>query len=252
MTTILRIASLALAVTGVSFAQDAIFTKSALVGPSGSKTTPVKLIISNTGVTVQSNDKTPSVIIDLPYSSINNLGYTFTEHGKVFMLPVMGPAALFIKGDSHWLVIEGTTGTSNGKTVLRLDKTEYREVVAALTAKSGKRVEMLAPGSTLVDPTIGSHDEDQMVPFPIDPVGAALKSAMGSCNCKVSTSKVGHMECSRALRPPDSIGGAEVVTAILESQGPQTQVRIRTAKGFGKNWSSPIFREMLRTLQAAH
>ena len=58
--------------------------------------------------------------------------------------------------------------------------------------------------------------------------------------------------CERTLRPPDSIGGAEVVTAILESQGQQTEVRIRTAKGFGKNWSSPIYREMLRTLEAAH
>jgi hypothetical protein len=206
----------------------------------------------HSGVTIRSKDKTPSVVLDLPYSSISNLGYTFVDHGKAFLFPLMGVAALFIKGQSHWLVIESSAGAGNGPTVLRLDKTEYREVIAALTARSGKRVEMLAPGSTLVDPTVGSHDEDQIVPFPLDQVRAALKPAMEHCFCKVGKSKAGRLECTRDFRPADSIGGGEGVTAILESQGQQTQVQIRTRKGFGKNWSSAVYLEMLRTLQAAH
>jgi hypothetical protein len=253
MRIISRAASLALVLVSVSCAQDAVFDKSALVGASGTKTTPVDLIISNTGVTVRSKGPTPSVILDLPYSSISNLGYTFVEQGKAWLAPLMGLSALFIKGQSHWLVIDSNAaGAPSGKTVLKLGKTEYLEVVAALTARSGKRVEMLAPGSTLVDPTLGSHDEDQIVPFPVDQVRAALKPAMEHCYCKVSKSKGDRLECGRGLRPPDSIGGSEEVTAILEPQGQQTQVRIRTARGFGKNWSSPIYLEMLRTLQAAH
>lgn len=252
MRIISRAAGLALLLLNVSSAQDAIFYKSGLVGASGRKTIPVELIISNTGVTVRSKDKTPSVIVELLYSSINNLGYTFVEKGKGWLTPLIGLSALFIKGQSHWLVIESSASADNGKTVLRLDKTEYLDVVAALTARSGKRVEMLAPGSTLVDPTVGSHDEDQIVPFRIDQVRAALKSAMEHCLCKVGTSKVDRVECARGLRPQDSIGGSEVVTAILEPQGQQTQVQIRTAKGLGRNWSSPIYLEMLRTLQAAH
>jgi hypothetical protein len=248
-----RAAGLALALLSVLCAQDAIFERSAWMGASGVKTTPVDLIVSNTGVTIQSKDKTPSVILDLPYSSINNLGYTYVEHGKASLFPVMGPSALFIKGQSHWLVIDSSAGAGNRPTVLRLDKTEYREVIAALTARSGKRVEMLAPGSTLVDPTVGSHDEDQIVSFPIDQVRAALKPAMEHCFCKMSKSKVDRLRCTRSLRPPDSIGGSEGVTATLEPQGQQTQVQIRTEKGlFGRNWSSPIYLEMLRTLQAAH
>ena len=138
-------------------------------------------------------------------------------------------------------------------TVLRLDKTEYREVVAALTARSGKRVEMLAPGSTLIDPTVGSHDEDRVMPFPIDQVRAALKPAMEHCFCKVSDPKLDRVRCTRSIRPVDSIGGSEVVTAVLEAQGQQTQVLIKTEKGvFGRNWSSPVYLEMLRTLRAAH
>jgi hypothetical protein len=252
MRTIPRAASLVLVLMSVSCAQDAIFEKSALMGASGGKTTPVVLIVSNTGVTIWSKDKTPSVILDLPYSSINNLGYTFVEHGKAWLTPIMGVSALFIKGHNHWLVIESSAGAVNGPAVLRLDKTEYREVVAALTARSGKHVEMLAPGSTLVDPTVGSHDEDKIVPFQIDQVRAALKPAMEQCSCKVSESKGDRVKCTRGLRPPNSIGGGEAVTAILEPQGQQTQVLIKTQKGLGKNWSSPVYLEMLRTLQAAH
>jgi hypothetical protein len=247
-----RAARLALVFLGVACAQDAIFEKSAWMGASGAKAGPVDLIVSTTGVTIRSRDTKPPVILDLPYSSIKSLGYTFVDQGKAFLFPVMGIPALFVKGQSHWLVIESSAGTGNGTTVLRLDKKEYREVIAALTAKSGKHVEMLAPGSTLVDPTIGSHDEDQIVAYPIDRVRAALKPAMEHCFCKVSKSKPGRVECNRAFRPPDSIGGGEAVNAILEPQGQQTQVQVRTAKGFGKNWSSPIYLEMLRTLQADH
>jgi hypothetical protein len=237
----------------ISFAQDAIFEKSAWIGASGVKTTPVDLVVSNTGVTIRSKDKMQSVVLDLPYGSISNLGYTFIERGKAALLPVMGISALFIKGQSHWLVIESSAGAGHHPTVVRLDKTEYRAVIAALTAKSGKRVEMLAPGSTLVDPTVGSHDEDQIVPFPIDLVRAALKPAMEHCSCKVSKSKVDRLRCARPIRPPDSIGGGERVIATLEPQGQHTQVQITTEKGlFGKNWSSPVYLEMVRTLQAAH
>jgi hypothetical protein len=252
MRIILRAAGLALVLLSVLSAQDAIFEKSAWIGPSGVKTTAVDLVISNTGVTIRSKDRRPSVILELQYSSINSLGYTFVEHGKASLLPVMGISALLLKGKSHWLVMGSGAGTANRPTVVRLDKTEYREVIAALTARSGKRVEMLAPGSTLVDPTIGSHDEDQIVPFPIDQVRTALRPAMEHCSCKVAKSKVDRLMCTRRLRPPDSIGGGEAVTATLEAQGQQTQVQIRTAKGlFGKNWSSPVYLEMLRELQAA-
>jgi hypothetical protein len=249
MRTIPPAAALTLALLGVASAQDAVFFKSALVGASGAKVTPVELTVSNNGVTIRSKDKTPSVILDLPYSSITNLGYTFGKQGRAWLLPVMGVSALFLKGESHWLVIDSNAEGVKGPTVLRLNKTEYLDVVATLTARSGKRVEMLAPGSTLLDPTAGSHDEDRVIPFPIDQVRAALKPAMEDCYCKVSSSKPGRLECARGLRPPDSIGGSEQVTAILEPQGQQTQVLIRTAKGLGRNWSSPIYLETLRRLQ---
>ena len=222
------------------------------MGASGAKTTPVDLLISNSGVTIRGKDKTPAVILDLPFSTITSLGYTIADRSRAWLIPVMGPSALLIKGQSHWLVIESSGAGIKGPTVLRLDRTEYLDVVAVLTARSGKHVEMLAPGSTLVDPTAGSHDEDQVIPFPIDPVRNALKTAMGDCYCKVSKSKPARLECSRGLRPPNGIGGGEGVVAILEAQGQQTEVHIKTDKGLGRNWSSPIYLDTLRLLQDAH
>jgi hypothetical protein len=250
MRAIPRAAYLAFILLSASFAQDAVFEKSELMGASSPKTTSVELVVTNTGVTIRSKGQVPSVIQEIPYSSVNNLGYTFVDRGKSWMIPIMGPSALFIKGQTHWLVIESTAGAAKTSTVLRLDKAEYREVIAALTARSGKRVEMLAPGSTLVDPTIGSHDEDHVVPFPIDQVRAAIKPAMERSFCKVSGSKQDRIQCTRGFRPPNLIGGGEGVTATLEAQGQQTQVLIKTAKGWGKNWSTPVYVEMLRNLQA--
>jgi hypothetical protein len=204
-----RAAGLALALMGAAYAQDAVFVKSALVGASGTKVTAVDLIVSNNGVTIRSKDTAPSVILDLPYTSISNLGYTFSDQSRLWLAPLLGVSALFLKGQSHWLVIDSSTGAAKGPTVLRLAKSEYLAVVASLTARSGKRVEMLAPGSTLLDPTAGSHDEDHIVPFPVDQVRPALKSAMEDCYCKASKSKPDRLECTRGLRPPTQLAAAK-------------------------------------------
>ena len=67
---------------GVSCAQEAIFDKSLLMRPSGAKTEPVDLIVSDTGVTIRTKDTAFPVILDLPYRSINSLGYTFGSSEK--------------------------------------------------------------------------------------------------------------------------------------------------------------------------
>src|SRR5579883_714081 len=108
MRIILRTAGLALALLANSYAQDAIFLDSALVVGSGAKTTPVDLIVTNQGVTIRSKPNAPPVLLDFPYSSISSLGYTYGERGRLWLAPIMGVSALFIKSQSHWLVIETT------------------------------------------------------------------------------------------------------------------------------------------------
>jgi hypothetical protein len=107
------------------------------------------------------------------------------------------------------------------------------------------------------DPNLITVDVDEVVPFDMDKVGAALKPAMESENCKVTEASASRIECKR---PRDHAtwsnggSGGESVTATLEAKGDQTHVMITTSLGFGrrlaakKNWSTPIFEGMLKIL----
>ena len=80
---------------------------------------------------------------------------------------------------------------------------------------------------------------------------------MESVGCKVTEANANRIECKRARLYSQEVSdtGGEKVTCVLEAQGDQTRVRISTGKGFygrlgKKNWSSPIYQEMLKVLQA--
>ena len=102
-----------------------------------------------------------------------------------------------------------------------------------------------------------SRDVDEIVSFAMDKVMAALKSAMEGAGCKVTESSANRIECRRSRLYSQEVSdtGGEKVTGLLEGNGNQTRVRISTGKGFygrlgKKNWSSPIYQEMLKGLQA--
>jgi len=105
------------------------------------------------------------------------------------------------------------------------------------------------------DPAWMSVDVDEVVPFAMDKVLAALKPAMESHECRVTETAAEPIKCKR---PKVKISfheasGDESVTAVLEAKGDQTQVRITTdMRTYGptkKNWSTPIFEGMLKNLQ---
>ena len=86
---------------------------------------------------------------------------------------------------------------------------------------------------------------DEVIPFQLDKVVAALKPAMESVSCEVKEATASRIECKRprVYATYQHIGsGAESITAVLEAKGDQTHVHISTGKGFygrlGKtNWS---------------
>ena len=103
-------------------------------------------------------------------------------------------------------------------------------------------------------------DIDEVVPFPVDKVMAALKPAMESQDCYVTSTTADSIECKRprasTTAQQEASGGGESVTARLEAQGDQAHVIITTGKGFygrlfKKNWSTPIYQEMMKNLQKA-
>ena len=107
-------------------------------------------------------------------------------------------------------------------------------------------------------PKAGRDDVDEVVPFGIDKVLAALKPAMESQNCNVSESTADRIECKRprVFANNRQTSGGESVTAVLEAKGDQTQVRITTGLGFygrlaKSNWSTPIYEQLVKRLQEA-
>jgi hypothetical protein len=136
---------------------------------------------------------------------------------------------------------------------LRLDKKEYRAVTAALTAKTGKPVELLDTKRDSLDPTVTSSNVDETVAFPIKKVAVALRHSMDRVGCNVQMETSSSMQCRRKHGNSSLIGpGGETVTASLESQAAGTRIRIvskRTAVRH-RNWSTPIYAEMKRELES--
>jgi hypothetical protein len=240
----------ALALATVGQAKDRIFETKLCANDS--KEIAVDLTVGATALVIrrQTKDAQPT---EIPYSTVTRLGYGFTNHRRIAEALVGGLAALAVTSPlRHWLVVESNAGNERQVTLFRLRKTEYSDIIAELNAKSGKHVEFIARESTELDPTKGSRDTDEVVPFPMDRVVAGLKPAMETVACKVKRQALNQVSCSRPHINTDRTGfGGEYITAELEAAGDGTRVRIHTAKlglNMGKNWSSPIYRALRKQL----
>jgi hypothetical protein len=109
--------------------------------------------------------------------------------------------------------------------------------------------------ATVETKSVGAEDVDEVVPFEIDKVVAALKPAMESADCNVKEATDNRVECKRPRHTSGNrVYGGESVTAVLEAQGSKTRIVITTGKGFygrfvKSNWSIPIYEQMMKNLQ---
>jgi hypothetical protein len=107
------------------------------------------------------------------------------------------------------------------------------------------------------DPSKGSKDVDQTVAYPMDKVLDAAKQAIATYGCGVKKEKPDYLECTRDRHVGVFVGsGGEKVKVKLSAKGSETRVQISTGKGFvgrvgKKNWSTPIFDEMMRILKSS-
>lgn len=231
-------------------AEDITFKKTFLSSPKDGKDVAVDLTITDSELRIRSSasqhkDGNP-VDLDVPYTAIGKISYAFTERRTVLRVALGG--GLAAKARSHWLIIAPPTGASP-VAILRLDERQFRDVISTLNTKSGKRVEVLDPNDPTIDPTVGSQDVVEKVPFSADQVMRALKTAMEQYSCKIAKTEPNRIECGRGLMPKGAVGGGERVIAMLEQIGPETRVQIQTRRGLGKNWSAPVFREMKKHLE---
>jgi len=257
--------ALILAFVPACLAQDVTFSKTRYSSVKQPIEIGVNLSITDSKILIKSkkvSKKLATIDMEIPYSSIDTMSYEFaTRHrvqeGAAVMGLSLGAGAIVMgtKTKSYWLAIDYHEADAKQSTVLRLDKSEYRDVIAALEAKTGKQVAVLDSKTNPLNPTAGSKDMDEVIPFGVDNVVAALKAAMESQGCKVKDVTASRIECKRSRGLSERTGnGGEKVTATLEAKGEQTQVRIWTGKKFGgrkgiSNWSTPIYQEMMKSLQ---
>jgi hypothetical protein len=107
------------------------------------------------------------------------------------------------------------------------------------------------------DRTKGSKDVDQTVAYPMDKVFDAAKQALLTHGCNIKKEKADYLECTKDRHIGMVVGsGGEKITVKLTPKGNETRVEIKTGKGFvgrlgKKNWSTPVFDEMMKTLKGS-
>lgn len=258
----LAVACLGIAVAAPSGqAQDVTFHKTRYSSVKQPKESEVALTVTDSKIAIQGK-KENGVSVEIPFSAIDAMSYELASRhrvqegaGVMLLSPGVGAVLMATKTKSHWLDIEYHEGGAKQQMILRLDKSEYENVLSTLEARTGKHIERLDSKSSPLNPTAESKDMDQVVPFRKEAVAAALKPAMENFGCKVTDESAKRIECKRARGASDRTGnGGEKVTAELQAKGDQTRVRIRTFKGTlgrleKKNWSTPIYDEMMKNLQ---
>jgi hypothetical protein len=225
-----------------------------------SKEIPVELSLGQTNLIIKQEaprwgKPDPAALRYLiEYGNLVGLSYGFTHHVRAAEALTGGLLALAVTSPlHHWLVIESNTAGVPNVVVLRLSPAKYRDVISALNDKSGKRVALLDPKSQELDPSAGSTDIDEVVPFRSDQILLAIKPAMESMACTVSKTGASDVVCHRRHVNSDRTGiGGETISAGFTPDGNTTRVKITTLKPAlhgGRNWSTPVYREMLKRLE---
>jgi hypothetical protein len=108
-----------------------------------------------------------------------------------------------------------------------------------------------------LDPSKGSEDIDRTVSYPMPQVLEAAKQALTTYGCDIKKETADYVECTRDRHIGAFVGsGGEKITVRLSTQGTDTRVVIKTGKSFvgrlgKKNWSTPVFEDMLSTLKGS-
>ena len=147
-------------------------------------------------------------------------------------------------------------------------KQQFRIVVCAcacLLTRSGALlaqpvrsvVQPAAQAGDKADPSKGSNDIDRTIAYPMAKVLDAAKQALATYGCNVKNEKPDYIECTRDRHVGVMVGsGGEKVTVQLSAKSSETRVEVKTGKGFvgrlgKKNWSTPVFDEMMKTLKGS-
>jgi hypothetical protein len=153
MKRVISLVAIALLVTSASIADETSFKVK--VADAKGKQADARLMLSDTDkkLEVQVADRD---LVAAPYDQLDKLSYEYTKkdrvtQGAIVMVASLGAGAVVMltKSKSHWLYIDYRDQNIPKTVVLRLDKKDYKDVLAALKTHTGKDVNML--GDTTKD-----------------------------------------------------------------------------------------------------
>jgi hypothetical protein len=144
----LSLLAVGLVLSGVTFGEDAVFSKVKVADPTG-KQVDARLVFSdadkNLAVRVAERD-----FVTVPYNQVDKISYEYTKkhrimQGAVVMVASLAAGAIVMltKSKSHWLYIDFHQENAAKSVVLRMDKNEYKNILDAVKSHTGKDVEML-------------------------------------------------------------------------------------------------------------
>jgi hypothetical protein len=88
--------------------------------------------------------------LTIPYDKIDKLSYEYSKkhritEGAIVMVASLGAGAVVMltQSKSHWLYTYYRQDTGTSTLVLRMDKKNYKKILDAATAQTGKQVEFL-------------------------------------------------------------------------------------------------------------
>lgn len=131
-----------------SFAEDTSFRGVKLADARG-KQVDAHLIFSDTNkdVVVRVADRD---IVTIPYDQLDKFSYEYSKkhritQGAIVMIASLGAGAVVMltESKSHWLYIDYREQNAPKVVVLRMDKHEYKKIIAAVPTHTGKEVQDL-------------------------------------------------------------------------------------------------------------
>lgn len=142
--------------------EDVVFHKSTIFDSHG-KEHKVDLLFMSENKAMVEREKT-TIIAYVPFGAIDKVAYGYSKRHRVkegaqimeprcadplscgVMIPaglLFGSGVMLSKEKKHWLYVDYKDAGGPKQSVLRLDRSEYQNVIAAIKAQTGKDVEML-------------------------------------------------------------------------------------------------------------
>jgi len=131
-------------------ADDVTFSKVKVTDPKGNQT-DARLIFRDDAKTLLIKVADRDFVV-IPYEALDKFSYDYTKkhritEGAIVMVASIGIGGIVMltKKKSHWLYINFHDQSAAKSIVLRMDKSDYKQIIDAVKAHTGRDVEFLDP-----------------------------------------------------------------------------------------------------------